>query len=702
MDTDRFQVGTDVGGTFTDLWAIAGDGRQAVVKAPTTADIVTGILDAVRLGAQAFGLTVEEFCARVDRFGHGTTAGLNALLTGNASVTAVVTTEGFGDTLEIGRLKRQVAGLTDLEVGDYLHRGRWAPLVPRTRVIEVRERIDRTGDVVVPLDEGSVTRALDRIEACGAEAVAVCTLWSVANPAHEVALGQAVSARFPSLFVSLSHQVAPGVGEYARMATTTANAALGPVMGAYLSKLDEELRRAGLRVPVQVMTGAGGVVPTDEVAREPVGALTSGPAAGIIAGQLLGQRLGTNRLLTIDVGGTSFDVGVIVDGAPLMSDQVTIGGADIRRPAIDVGTIGAGGGSVARVEAGALRVGPRSAGAVPGPACYGRGGTEATATDADLVLGVLDEDGFAGGTMRLSRAAAVAAIAEQIAAPLGMSTVEAAWGVRQVLDSKMADLLRSVTIERGHDPREFVMLAGGGQGPSHAWALCQDLGIRTFVVTPTATGQSAFGTGSCDLRVTAQQPCYLRIPPGQSASEADLARLEAALTKAGEAASRRLALAVDEGQHTVERVVSLRYRGQAHHLEVPLPQTRVGQAAVEKLLERFEAQYEALFGAGSAFREAGFELLSVRALATAPPGTRARPLPSDPLLPAGSRSVVFDDPNRPSDCPVWTTAFPAPGQRVDGPCLVVYPGQTLVVPPGATGRTDELGNMVVTLEEEPA
>jgi N-methylhydantoinase A len=703
MDADRFHVGTDVGGTFTDLWAIAGDGRQLVVKAPSTADIVTGILDAVRLAAGQFGLTPQQFCASIDRFGHGTTAGLNALLTGRAAAAVVVTTDGFGDTLEIGRLKRQVAGLTDLEVGDYVHRGRWPAVVPRVRVFEVKERIDRAGDVVVPLEPASVERVLEQIEASGAQAVAVCTLWSVANPEHEIALGHAISRRFPNLFVSLSHQVAPGVGEYARMSTTATNAVLGPVMGAYLSRLDDALRAQGLTQPVQVMTGAGGVVPAGEVAREPVAALLSGPAAGVIACHHLGRQLGVDRLLSIDVGGTSFDVGVVVDGAALMRNQVTIGGADIQRPAIDVGTIGAGGGSIARVQDGALLVGPQSAGAVPGPVCYGRGGTEVTATDADLVLGVLDEAGFAGGTMRLSRAAAYAAVEEKIARPLGLSVAEAAWGIRQILDSKMADLLRSVTIERGHDPREFVMFACGGQGPSHAWSLCRELGIDTFVVTPTATAQSAFGTGTSDLRVSAQRPSYVRMAPGHVVTDVELAQLDGDLAEASAAAARRIDVGTDDGEVVVERTVALRYRGQAHYLDVALPPGRVDAAVLEKLLERFEEQYESLFGAGAAFREAGFEILSVRVLASAHVRGGARPAPTDPLVAAGMRQVVFDEPHRPHDCPVWTTEFPAPGQSVQGPCLVVFPGQTLVVPPGGRARTDELGNFVVTLamEETP-
>lgn len=710
MDADRFHVGTDVGGTFTDLWAIAGDGRQAVVKAPTTPDIFTGIRDVISLAAAHFGMDVAGFCAAIERFGHGTTAGLNALLTGRAARAVVITTEGFADTMEIGRLKRQVAGLSGLEAGDYTNRGRWPAVVPRTRILEVTERVDRTGEIVIPLAPDQVTKALDGIEAARAEAVAICTLWSVVNPAHELALARAVRGRFPGLFVSVSHEVAPGIGEYARMSTTAANAVLGPVMGAYLADLDGALRALGVRVPVQVMTGAGGVVPAAEAAREPVAALMSGPVAGVVACQQVGRRTGPgDRLLTVDVGGTSFDVGVIADGVPLMRDQVTVGGADIYRPAIEVGTIGAGGGSIARVTTnGALLVGPDSAGAAPGPVCYGRGGTRVTATDADLVLGVLDETGLAGGTMRLCRAAARDAIEQQIARPLGIGVMQAAWGVRRILDARMADLLRSVTIERGHDPREFTMFACGGQGPSHAWALCRDLGVTTFVVTPAATAQSAYGIGTSDLRVSAQRPCHLRIPPGRAPSTGDTALLSRHLAQARDAASRRLAAATGASAISatstgasadvlVERSVSIRYRGQAHHLDVPLPAGEVGEAAVHKLLERFEEQYETLFGAGSAFREAGFELVSARVMMTARLAAGAQPRPADPLTAAPPRTVVFDDPDHPVGCPVWTTTFPAAGHELTGPCLVVYPGQTLVIPPGSHARTDEQGNFLVAM-----
>ena len=700
-DPLRLHVGTDVGGTFTDLWVTTNSGEQFVVKSPSTADIISGILDAIALAAERLGIEVEAFCAAVERFGHGTTAGLNALLTGRAARTAIITTDGFRDTLEIGRLKRQVAGLSDLQLGDYVNRGRWAPVVPRHQVHEVTERIDRQGEIVTPLDEGSVNRTLDRIAEQDVEAIAVCTLWSVVNSVHEQRIGAMVRERFPEAFLSLSHEVAPSTGEFARMSTTATNAALGPIMSAYLRSLDSALRSRGLSVPVQVMTGSGGVMPAHSLVREPMAAMMSGPAAGVIACQQLGRKLGIDRLLTIDVGGTSFDVGVVVDGVPMMRNQVTVAGADIHRPAIDVGTIGAGGGSIARVERGVLQVGPQSAGSIPGPVCYGRGGELVTATDADLVLGVFAEEGFAGGNMTLSKADAEAAVAKQIAEPLGLSVLEAAWGVRHVLDSKMADLLRSVTIERGHDPREFVMFANGGQGPSHAWALSRELGISTFVVTPTATAQSALGTGTSDIRQTSERPCFIRIPPGQSI-DADGVRRIADEVAAAEALARSGVLEdttnMSIQKMSVEQTIALRYRGQAHHLDVPLPSAAFDAAAFDDAVNAFEEQYEALFGAGSAFREAGLEVLNVRAVITAHLTAASPPDPRGDLVPGGTRAVVFDDPKSPVDCPVFHTEFPSEGHALRGPALVVYPGQTLVIPPEASAVTDKYGNFVVTLD----
>ena len=697
----RFRVGTDVGGTFTDLWVMDKSGRQAVLKTSSTTDIISGVVRAVELAAEHFGLSVEDFCSSVERFGHGTTAGLNALLTGSFARTAAIMTAGFGDTLAIGRLKRQVSGLTDLEIRDYTNRGRRAPLVPRTLIFEVRERIDRNGKVVVPMSSRAATEVVDRVAAANVQAIAVSTLWSIANPVHEQELGRLLRLRLPGAFITLSHEVAPVVGEYGRVSTTVVDAALGPVLTSYLKELQEALGAHGLRVPVLVMTSEGGVMTAQAAAARPVSVLMSGPAAGVVGVQRLAARLGCDHALAVDVGGTSFDVGTIVQGYPLVRTELTLAGAEIQRPAIDVSTIGAGGGSIASLHHGALRVGPESAGAYPGPACYGRGGDQPTGTDADLLLGVFSVDGFSGGAMKLDAHAARRAIDRIIATPLGIDVMEAAWGIRQVLDSKMAGLLRSVTIEKGLDPRDFVLFAGGGQGPSHAWALCQELGITSFVVSPAAAAQSAFGIGTSDAKITVQRPHYVRIAPDRLPGMETLRALGSEASSLAKEALARAHADATEGEPSVRSTAAIRYRGQAHHLDVLIEGDLSSPAVLERTIQLFEAQYELLYGEGSAFREAGFEVLSLRATATvALPGS-AEPTPDGQLFPVGSRSVIFDDPATPRICPVFRTSFPGPNLMVEGPSLVEFPGQTLVVPPGARARTDAWGNFVVTLAPTP-
>jgi N-methylhydantoinase A len=682
-------AGTDVGGSFTDVWLRTSDGREIVRKAPSTADVVTGLLDGLAAVAQAVGLSLEELLPRLGRLGHGTTVGLNALLTGRAARTALVTTAGFGDVLEIGRLRRGFAGLRQDQLGDYHQRGRTAPLVPRARVIEVTERIDRTGAVLVPMDIAAARMALRGLAGHGVEAVAVCLLWATENPAHELALKDLAADELPGAFVSLSHEVAPTVGEYARASTTAANASLGPIAGQYLEDLDRQLRARGLRVPLLSTTSAGGVATAASLAGHPVSSLLSGPASGVVAGAIAGTRLGRGNVLTMDVGGTSFDVGVVVDGSPLMTSEVTFGGVDIRVPSVDVASIGAGGGSIASVAGGTLTVGPRSAGATPGPACYRRGGTLPTATDADLVLGIIDPGRFAGG-MQLDRGAARQALSEHVAAPLGLPVLAAAHAVRAVLDASMADLVRSVTIERGHDPREFTLIAGGGSGPSHAWSLCQELGLDEFVVPPTATAQSAFGAGTAPLRATAERTCYLRLAPGQTPGEqhADLLRRAADHVRNQARGTLAAGAAVQ-----LELTAAVRYRGQAHHLDVPLapsPGERDSERWVELLLDRFEHDYEILFGRGSSFREAGFEVLSVRAIATAHDSlAAAAELIGSPLHETGQRDVVFNDPEAPVTTPVYASDHPRPGSRLPGPCLIELPGCVVVVPPGGTVAADD-------------
>ncbi|MDE2228629.1 MAG: hydantoinase/oxoprolinase family protein [Alphaproteobacteria bacterium] len=689
----QFFVGSDVGGTFTDLWVAADGGATRVFKTPTTPDVLGGVIEAVGLAARSFDLSFERFCAEIERFGHGTTVGLNALLTGNAAKTAILTTHGFGDTLEIGRLRRQTSGLNESEFTDPYLRNRNPPLVPRHLVIEIDERIDVNGRIVTPLDQAQARAALRGLAADGVEAIAICTLWATRNPAHENRLRELAREELPQAFVSVSHEISPAVGEYARMSTTAANAALGPLAGRYLASLERRLQDAGMRVPVMMMTCAGGVLPTSVLSDRPAYALFSGPAGGVIGSQATGAQIGLKNILTTDIGGTSFDVGVVVAGKPIMRSEIALAGADIRVLSIDVDSIGAGGGSIASAAFGELRVGPKSAGANPGPACYGRGGSEPTATDADLVLGVLDPDNFLGGRMKLDLGAARRAIETRIARPLGMSVVEAAWGIRQVLDSRMADLLRRMTIERGYDPRDFTLFANGGAGPSHAWVLSAELGLDGFVVPAAATAESAYGTGNADLGFTADRPAYVRVGVQTMPTAAQLGLVAAALQAASNEVAANLERAAPGVRARIECSLAIRFRGQAHHLDVPLESDVFDLTAFQAATRHFEQQYETLFGRGAAFTKAGYEIISVRAVGTAALPPPAQTAKGDKLVAAKSRPVVFDDPHAPLDTAIYLTMRPQAGATVDGPAIIEFPGQSVVVPPARRATADEFGNL---------
>lgn len=694
-----FFVGTDVGGTFTDLWVADESGATRVFKTPTTKDVQSGVLDAVALAADGCGLSVEQFCQRIERFGHGTTVGLNALLTGSGAKTGILTTRGFADTLEIGRLTRQSTGLNEHEYTDSFLRNRFPPLVPRGRIVEIDERIDVNGRIVTPLDEDQAYVAVRTLAQRDIEAVAVCTLFATVNPVHEKRIREIVLDVMPQAYVSVSHEVSPSVGEYARMSTTAANATLGPIAGGYLSRLEARLKAAGLRVPVLMMTCAGGVLPTEALNDRPVFALFSGPAGCVKGAQAIGAAVGLGNILSTDIGGTSFDVGVIVDGAPIMRAELSVAGADLRVHSIDVDSIGAGGGSIAWIDTGReLRVGPKSAGANPGPACYGRGGSEPTATDADLVLGVLDPDNFIGGRLKLDVAAARLAIETRIAKPLGMSVEQAAWGIRTILDARMADLLRRMTVERGYDPKTFALFANGGAGPSHAWALAADLGLSGFVVPAAATALSALGTAVSDFQFNTERATYVRVQGGRSIAPAEAALIEQGLRTASAQATAQLARAA-RTEIQIQCFAAIRYLGQTHHLDIPLAPDRFGEAEFRSLIEAFQHQYAGLFGATATYAKAGYEILSVRAVGTGaltPPALASK---GEEPRPGQSRRVVFDDATRAHDCAVWHASVPKEGWSIVGPAIIEFTGQSVMVPPGAQVTADQLGNLHVRLAQ---
>jgi len=687
----RYRIGVDIGGTFTDCAVLDGEGVRTASKALTTPDALEqGVLDSLAVNAAERGLSLGELLGATDLFMHGTTQATNALLVRRGARTGLITTIGHEDAIIIGRVYAKMAGLPerDLVHGSQLRKP--DPIVPRELIRGVDERIDRDGDVLVALDEEAVAAAVDSLLAAGVEAIAVCLLWSFVNDAHERRVMEIVRERAPGVFACSSSEVAPRMGEYERAATTAVNAYVGPRVVGYLSKLDERLREAGLATPMLVMQASGGLTSVDDAARRPIVTLDSGPTGGILGCQELGRRYGERNVICTDVGGTSFDVGLVLDGeAPLDSEPV-VGQYSLRFPKVLVRSIGSGGGSIAWLDAqGLLHVGPQSAGSRPGPVCYGRGGVEPTVTDADLVLGHLDAGAFLGGRMRLDRDAALAALA-RLGGALEMEPEELAAGISRIINTQMADLIRTSTIERGYDPRDCVMVAYGGAGPTHAVAYGQDIGARAILVPAQSTVFSAAGILTCDITHTAEMSRRVVSPY----SGGDLAALSERFAALEERVLAQFAReGVDAADVELARVVGVRFRQQVHTLEVPVDPGLVDHAAGERIVRRFTDAYAKAFGAGALLGTRDTELELHRVVGTralAPAALRRHAAAGDDPSAAhrGVREAWFD-PDGFLAADVFDGEALACGNEVRGPALIQRMGDSVVLPPGARAVVDE-------------
>jgi len=712
----RFYVGTDIGGTFTDMAIIDDAGGRELVKLPTTPDDRSqGVLDCFALAAERYGLPVREFLERTEYFAHGTTTATNALIERTGAPTALLTTRGAGDSLLIQRGTASWASVGDAS-GHYSERAWPVPLIGRDAIVEVDERTDASGAEVVPLNAGQVRAAAARMRAAGIEAVAICFLWSFLRPEHERQAAELIRAEWPSAFVSLSSEVAPVIGEYERAATTAVNAYLGPVVSRYVARLERRLREAGLRGEFTVLDSAGGVMSAWSAGSRAVEMLTSGPAGGVLASAALGAVLDAPDVITADMGGTSFDVGLVTDGRALVVTAAFDGGYHLAAPRVAVTARGAGGGSVAFVDdSGALVVGPQSAGSVPGPACYGTGGTAPTVTDADVVLGIIDPDRFLGGRMRLNRELAEEAIRKHVAEPLGMSVEAAADGIRRVVDAQMADQVRAATIQQGRDPRDFVLFAYGGAGPTHAYAFAPDAGIGRVVVPYTATVHSAYGALRADRFRLYQATDRQRTPPwaDDPAAHLDAARINECFEALAERCRADFARADSGGADSggadsdlrMDRYLHFRYRGQASDLAVPVPRP-LDADGLRALVADFRRRYEQVFGAGTSLPEAGLEIGTFRLEGRAPSpavaaaGAAGRNGPGGTLGDArtGSRRVIF--PGGPATVDEYDGELLPGGAAIRGPAIIDCPGTTVVVGPGQRAATDRDGNIVITTRED--
>lgn len=663
----RYQVGVDIGGTFTDAVCIDEVGTVRTAKALTTPGrLADGVLRAVEdLGVHL---------ADVDRFIHGTTASLNAFLERRGVAVALLTTAGFRDVYEIGRANRPA-------MYDVRYRPP-KPLVRRRDVFEVPERLAADGTVVTPLDEAAVETLLDRCEG-RYEALAVCLLHAYANPAHELRVAQLAAARLPRVAVVCSSEVAPEWREYERTSTTVLSAYVAPIVAAYVEELERRLIERQLAVPLQIMQSNGGVMTARVAGRKAVQTLFSGPVGGTTAGVAVSADLDEGRLICVDMGGTSFDVSLVVDGRADVEQQTTLEGHPVLAPSVAIHTIGAGGGSVGFVAGGGLRVGPRSAGAEPGPAAYGRGGAEPTVTDANLVLGRLPAVARLGGELALDQVAAEAVL-DDVAGQLGIERTELAAGMVAVADAAMANAIREITVHRGIDPRDFSLVAFGGAGPLHAVALAQELELSRVIVPADPGVLSAWGMLQSDARHDAVASFYAPVASVQPHA------LDAALADLGERA--RLLLKEDgvEGDAVrLEPAADMRYSGQEYTVTVPIE-----EGGLAALPERFAQAHLERYGHNNPGEAIEFVNLRIAAIGRAPHPHRKPLAPSVPPVPVDTRPTFFAGSWH--STPVYRRADLGSGDALDGPCVLLEDACTVLVPPGWTARATPQAHLVLS------
>lgn len=681
----RYMIGVDVGGTFTDLTLVdvaAQTVRNHKVRStpddPSKA-IMTGISQILEQNEVPFGA--------VDYLAHGTTVATNALIERKGAPTGLLVTKGFRDLLEIARQTRP--GLYDL------FKEKPEPIVPGHLRVEVPERLYYDGSVRTPLDREALQEGIARLREAGVQSVAICFLFSFVNPAHEEIAAEEVRQLFPEAYVSVSHQVVPEFREYSRLSTTVLNAYLGPVMKRYIENFQGSVRSAGIRVDPYITQSNGGIISIQEAVSNPIRTAVSGPSAGVIAATHLCQLAGIRNLITFDMGGTSADISLIEDGQPRLSMDRDIDGLPARIPMLDIITIGAGGGSIAWVDpGGALKVGPESAGAAPGPACYGFGGERPTVTDANVLLGRMNPDRILGGRMSMDTAAAQAAMDKQICKRTGLSTLEAATGVLAVVNANMVRAIRVVSVERGYDPREFTLVAFGGAGPVHAGAVALELGIPQLLIPPSPGTLCSLGLLVTEIRSDYVRSCPLVPGPGQ---EEQIRSLFEEMAAEGRALLEKEEVAPEHQQFELR--VDARYRGQNYELSILVEKSELTPAGLAELVERFHAEHKKAYGYADKTRAVefvNFRLTAVGELPKAPIRQFAKRTSGAPE-PIGHREVYFAERGEPRfiTTPVYQRDDLQPGDRLVGPVIIEQMDATTVLLPGQTAVVDPYLNLLI-------
>jgi len=694
-----YRVGADIGGTFTDVVLVTPDGRSVTRKVSSTVDdysvgIVSGI-EEILAEMGVVGSSIAEIV-------HGTTVATNVILENKGARTALITTTGFRDVLELRRLR-----IPELFSLDYTPP---PPLVRRRYRIEVDERIDADGEVLTPLDMTSAESGFERIAEEGIEAIAICLLNSYRNFDHESQLAEEVRRRFPNLFVSVSSEVLPEIREYERASTTVINSYVGPVVAYYLKSLSNQLSSAKISAPVRIMQSNGGVMSNAAAAVKPSHIIESGPAAGVVGGAYLARQAGFDNLITFDMGGTTAKASMVEAGEPALTTEYEVGagislssrlvkgrGHALKLPVIDIAEVGAGGGSIVRIDSGgALKVGPDSAGASPGPVCYETGGVDPTVTDANVTLGFINPQALAGGVITLNRDKAIESIQKTAADPLQIAALDAAHGVYEIANVSMIRAIKAVTTYRGRDPREFAMLAFGGSGPIHASGIARSLGIRTVIVPPAPGLFSAFGLLTAAPAYRFVQTLFRKI------AELAIEELDSALSRLRKTATESLREDDQDPElGTWTALADLRYSGQGYELSVNFGnfsgEGRITAEGLKQTVEAFHEEHDRTYGHRS--DDEPVEIVNIRYLVVFPSDEQPNSGSDVVQLEArGHREAYFGPDHGTLSTPVVGRADIG-AQPTPGPIIVDEYDATTVVPPDAQIHRDELNNLILTFEE---
>ena len=692
-------IATDVGGTCTDTVIVGDSGEIHLGKVLSTPpNFAAGVIASVSNAAENMGSTLAEVLAQATLFIHGSTVVDNTLITRSGAKTGLVTTRGFEDTLRVTRgAFGRWGGLNEAQIKHPVATDRAVPLVSSFDTLGATERVDYQGAIIEPLDEAEITAALQTLfETQSVEAIAVCLLWSFKNPQHEQAIGSIIRNLAPDCYVSLSSDIAPVPGEYERTSTTVINAYAGKVVSDYITDLELKLRNQDYHGPLLIMQGHGGLLNAARAAERAVSLIECGPVAGLIGSQYIGERLQQDNVIAVDMGGTTSKVGVIRGHELSLDDQPMVDRFHYSAPKVEVVSIGAGGGSLVSLEAGTNvpQVGPESAGSVPGPICYGNGGTTPTLTDVMLIIGYMASDHFLDGQHKLDIDASRDRFEKDIANPLGLSVNDAAAGIFRIACSQMSDLIHQITVERGLDPREFVLHAFGGTCPMLASTFAEELQVKKIVVPYTASVNCAFGMTTADVVHEFSETNIIPLPAAFSG-------VRAAFEPLLSAASESLAADnFDVGQTEYRCAVGMRYRLQVHELLVPMASVPQDDAAIERLMTDFERLYEQRYGKGSAYKEAGMEITQCRVSAH---GLMPRPelfsantgTASVAQAKIAEREIFVEKSQEFATADIYDFSKLQSGHVLSGPAVIHTPVTTIVIQESQRATIDEYMNTII-------